>query len=156
RGWSVTAAWICWVCEVGPAHAGMVPMCSATPRNIDRRPRARGDGPAPDQHSSVGMGSAPRTRGWSDVGTCRPLSNSVGPAHAGMGPHVWVHPHPAAACAAVVVPQYLLMHIAYDQNRTVVPWDIITELVWSSRRSLLSPRSRWQGGQCRRRRDSIS
>ena len=65
RGWSVTAAWICWVCEVGPAHAGMVPMCSATPRNIDRRPRARGDGPAPDQHSSVGMGSAPRTRGWS-------------------------------------------------------------------------------------------
>ncbi len=54
------------LCSAGsPAHAGMVPGCSAAPSSDRRFPRPRGDGPAMTAPADCQKLVPPPTRGWS-------------------------------------------------------------------------------------------
>jgi len=61
---------------------------------VRRRPRVRGDGPrCAGVRNGVAV-SAPRTRGWSELGARLPQAAAVGPAYAGM-----VRLHTDAGCS---------------------------------------------------------
>lgn len=64
----------------------MVPAWSGTCGRIDRRPRARRDGPGSVSTRNVWPVSAPRTRGWAYRPALPTDCISVGPTHAGMVP----------------------------------------------------------------------
>ncbi len=104
RGWFRVDRALHGCHEVGPAHAGMVPLQLPAQRRGPRRPRARGDGSWASSATRRNRPSAPRTRGWfrlTRAGRLRvwsaprtrgwfagdqeePRGSGVGPAHAGM------------------------------------------------------------------------
>ena len=73
---------------VSPAPAGMDPTGGRVGSTAYSLPRARGDGPAPQQLRDDPAASPPRPRGWTQATTVTPPPNLVSPAPAGMDPLV--------------------------------------------------------------------
>ncbi len=86
RGWSQRRQDHGRDAVVVPAHAGVVPVRTASRRGTSSGPRARGGGPHVGIVTATMSGWSPRTRGWSlPVGRVDVLGQVV-PAHAGVVP----------------------------------------------------------------------
>ncbi len=86
RGWTCPAADDTGAAYGSPAHAGMDPSATRSPRLRTRLPRTRGDGPRTRLDQAPNYGAPPHTRGWTLLVPVLTVAIGGSPAHAGMDP----------------------------------------------------------------------